>query len=86
MKNTNSKTLYETENIKNEWQQYICRLFEDERGHQPKITVETGLPILTTEGECAMNQINVGKASGPNETPIKYLKPLGQDIKNYYER
>ena len=68
--------LFEREDIKNRWKEYISDLFDDVRTAKPTPSNLEGPPILKSEVERAIKRINKGKAAGADEITAEMIQAL----------
>lgn len=57
---------------------YVKELFEDDRGIMDEIAGDSGPSILETEVEVAIKQMKEGKAVGPVNLEIEFVKLLNE--------
>ena len=76
IKNKEGKILFEKEDIKRRWTEYIEELFQDDRDQLPTPSNNRGPQITKHETENALYKIKDGKAPGLDEIPIEMLKAL----------
>ncbi|RUS89973.1 hypothetical protein EGW08_002240 [Elysia chlorotica] len=78
IKDKNGNVLFEIEDVKNRWCQYIEELFNDERPQAPVPSNNEGPPILACEVENALKKMKDGKAQGEDGITTEMLKVLGE--------
>ena len=68
--------LFEKEDTKKRWEEYIQELFDDVRGPEPQITDSEGPSILESEVEHALHSLGTFKSEGPDEITKEELEAL----------
>ena len=80
IKDRHGNMLFEEEEIKNRWEEYIAELYYDQRGDPAPIDTEADENcILLSEVEKAMSDLRTGKAAGPDEVDTELLKDLDKE-------
>uniref|UniRef100_A0A8D8RKC5 Craniofacial development protein 2 n=1 Tax=Cacopsylla melanoneura TaxID=428564 RepID=A0A8D8RKC5_9HEMI len=72
------KIIIEQQEKKERWMQYVEELFEDDRGMMDEITGDSGPSIMENEVEIAIKQMKEGKAAGPDNLEIEFMKLLNE--------
>ena len=79
IKSKDGKILMNKADILKRWTEYIEELFYDDRGDQLEITKPMeGPPILESEVEKAIKEMNKGKAIGPDLIPVEAYEALDE--------
>ena len=76
IKSKNGYLLFEKEDIKTRWAEYISDLFDDERPATPSPGNLNGPPILRSEVEKAIKDAPIGKAPGEDGISAEAIKLL----------
>ena len=73
--------LFEEDEIKRRWEEYITEHYNDQRGDPAPTTVEVedGNSILLSEVEKSIKDLKTGKATGPDDVATELLKALDED-------
>ena len=73
------KPLFDEDEIKLRWEEYVSELYNDDRGNPPEIDDDNddeGTEVLMSEIEQAIKDHKKGKASGKDMTTTEMIKPL----------
>ena len=76
IKNEERKLLFEKEDIKHRWKEYIGDLFDDVRSSKPSPNNLDGPHILRSEVERAIKRVKKGKAPGADEVTADMIQAL----------
>ena len=78
IENKEGKLLFDKEEIKERWTQYITELYDDERGAQPEIKMNEGEEddITLEEIKEAIKESKAGKACGKDDISTEMIKAL----------
>ncbi|GFS16279.1 RNA-directed DNA polymerase from mobile element jockey-like [Elysia marginata] len=77
VKNMKGDRLFETEEIRKRWTEYVDDLFDDTRSELGVHSFLQGPDILPTEAESALHHMRSGKASGIDNISKKMLQAMG---------
>ena len=83
IKDKDGKMLFDEEDIKVRWEEYVSELYNDNRGNPPETKDLEGEEILKSEIEKAIKELKSGKAAGNDmitSEMIKALDDTGIDI------
>ena len=78
IKDRNGNMLTDLKDVLIRWEEYVERLYNDDRGTRPERTEETvGPPIMKSEIEHAIRTMTKGKAAGEDEVVIEMIEAAG---------
>ena len=76
--------LFEEDEIKARWEEYVSELYNDDRGDAPEIEDDDGEEVMISEIEKAIREM--GKASGNDMITSEMIKALDDEgIKNFHQ-
>ena len=70
--------LFDEEEIKTRWEEYVSELHNDDRGDPPEIEDDDGEEVLISEIEKAIKDLKSGKASGSDMITSEIIKALDE--------
>jgi hypothetical protein len=76
IKDKDGKLLFDEDEIKTRWEEYVSELYDDNRGDQPEIEDENGEEVLLSEVEKAIKELKSGKAAGNDMITSEMIKAL----------
>ena len=76
IKDKDGKMLFDKEEIKTRWEEYVKELYNDDREDPPTIDNDTGEEILISEVEKAIKDLKKGKAAGSDNITSEMIKAL----------
>ena len=76
IKDKDGKLLFDEDEIKTRWEEYVSELYDDNRGDQPEIEDENGEEVLFSEVEKAIKELKSGKAAGNDMITSEMIKAL----------
>ena len=68
--------LFDEDEIKSRWEEYVSELYNDDRGDPPEIEDDDGEEVLISEIEKAIKDLKLGKASGSDMITSEIIKAL----------
>ena len=79
IKDKKREILFEKEDIKKRWAEYVEELFHDDREEKSDIVGDEELEILQSEVETALNRMKDRKAPVPDGIAVECLKALNNE-------
>ena len=76
IKSKDGKVIFEKEEVRKRWAEYVGDLFADTRPELPVPANNEGPPIIQAEVEKALRKIQIGKAPGEDGITTEMLKQL----------
>ena len=78
IKSKDGKMLFDEDEIKTRWEEYVSELYNDDRGDPPEIEDDDGEEVLISEIEKAIKDLKSGKASGSDMITSEMIKALDE--------
>lgn len=78
IRDKNGNILFDKEDIKKRWAEYVHDLFDDQRGEKPTIPGTSGPPIIRSELIDALAKMKDNKAAGLDNITAECLKALNE--------
>lgn len=76
IRNKDGKMLFDEDEIKSRWEEYVSELYNDDRGDPPEIDNDDGEEVLKSEIEKAIKDLKSGKAAGSDMITSEMIKAL----------
>ena len=76
MKDKNGNMLFDENEIKKIWEEYVTTLYNDTRGNPPDVMNDEGEEIMLSEVEKAIKDLKDKKAPGKDDITAEMIKAL----------